>query len=122
MGIMNIRSLPRIGYVGIRQLKWGYSMGRYIPAVFWEASRFLAHFRIVSNIKTCLRRFLDSKVAVGIGAVFAVEELTLAIRFLVVICDCEARAGVDNEDPSWAGGATGVKPLSLRSLPNHRDL
>ena len=63
------------------------------------ASRFLAHFRIVSNIRTCLRRFLDSKVAAGIGVVFTVE-LTLAIRFLVVIWDCEARAEVDDEGPS----------------------
>lgn len=42
----------------------------------------------------CLRRFLGSKEA-EFGAVFTVEELMLAIRFLVVICDCGGR--VDEE-------------------------
>ena len=93
--------------------------GKYIPEAFWAASRFLAHFRMVSNIRTCLRRFLGSKEEADIGAVFTVEELMLAIRFLVVICDCGGRV---DEEGSWADGAAGVKSLSPRSLPNHRDL
>lgn len=55
---------------------------------------------MVSNSRKCLRRFLGSKVVADIDAMFTVEELTLAIRFLVVICDCEGRAEVDEEGPS----------------------
>lgn len=77
---------------------------------------------MVSNIRTCRRRFLGSKAAPGICAAFAVVELTLAIRFLVVICDCGGRADVEEEGTSWADGAMGVKSLSPRSLPSHRDL
>jgi hypothetical protein len=76
---------------------------------------------MVSNIRACRRRFLGSKVGPGICAVFAVVELMLAICFLVVICDCGGRADVEEEEPSWADGAMGVKSLSPRSLPNHRD-
>ena len=50
----------------------------------------------------CLRRFLGSKFVAGVTDVF---ELTLAIRFLVVICDCKGRAEVDEEGPSWADEA-----------------
>ena len=63
-------------------------------------------FSWFSNIRTCPRRFLGSKVGAGIGAVFAVRELTPATRFSVVICDCGSRADGEEEGPSCADGTT----------------
>ena len=92
--------------------------GGHIPEAFMNYPRFLVHFPMVSNIRTCRHRLLGSKVGSGIGAVFAVLELTPVIRILAVISDCGGRA---EEGLSWEDGLTGVKSLSPRSLPNHRN-
>ena len=58
---------------------------RHILEVFRATSSFSAHSLMVSNIRTCPHRLLDSKVGAGIGVVFTAMELTLAMHFLVEV-------------------------------------